>query len=374
MLLVAQTLYLSKSAQHLISFLFFAFCAIPHLSHQADPFVQIICARRPSLRYCPQSVVRRAASDKPPSPFKSESSEVDVLESDNTDSSKQLKEGEEEFDENQSNLNLPLTTSTDLPNHRQFAGMTPAPVKPDILYTILPSIQKKTLKYCPLNQYTFMTTCSPGKSLRYDLQVFCADYSEMCGVPNINLFPSRFRNQNLYRPHGYGQKQENGHLGVGRSLSVGLGVVPGLTFTNSKGVDVGSMPGLDQIGGMMFNDGTDVGILGERVGHTPDRAVGALGRGFPTFGLAPGDTSAADKQAQNAALRSLGIPPVPGLGKILGGLQSPKRKQKGPLYEPGYDAINKHSLIATGRTDGDKVSVPMLGTVESTHGVGIGIG
>uniref|UniRef100_A0A915CWG2 Uncharacterized protein n=1 Tax=Ditylenchus dipsaci TaxID=166011 RepID=A0A915CWG2_9BILA len=127
---------------------------------------------------------------------------------------------------------------------------------------------------------------------------------------------------------------------------------------------------------MMFNDGTDVGILGERVGHTPDRAVGALGRGFPTFGLAPGDTSAADKQAQNAALRSLGIPPVPGLGKSKFSWEvcNLQKKQKGPLYEPGYDAINKHSLIATGRTDGDKVSVPMLGTVESTHGVGIGIG
>ncbi|KAH7698770.1 Protein C38C6.3 [Aphelenchoides avenae] len=236
----------------------------------------------------------------------------------------------------------------------------------------MPTLQKKTYMYCPNNQYTFATTCAPGKKLRYDLQIFCEEYSEMCGVPNINLFPSRYRSNGDFHHNGYGQKQENGHLGLGRSLSVGVGIVPGLTFTSARGADVGSMPGLDQIGGVMFNEGTDVGILGERTGKGPDRSMYALSRGIPTFGLVPGN-EAADSRAADAALRSLGIPPVPGLGKVLGSLK-PKKRGRGPQFEPGYDAINKNAPLAFGRSDGDNVNVPAVGTVETIHGVGMGIG
>lgn len=160
-----------------------------------------------------------------------------------------------------------------------------------------------------------------------------------------------------------------------------------------------------QIGGVMFNDGTDVGILGERTGRGPDRSMSALSRGIPTFGLVPGN-EAADSRAADAALRSLGIPPVPGLGKgmhclvekviwkadgcvidrclvldgrecvcplVLGSLK-PKKRGRGPQFEPGYDAINKNAPLAFGRSDGDNVNVPAVGTVETIHGVGMGIG
>uniref|UniRef100_A0AC35F6C8 Uncharacterized protein n=1 Tax=Panagrolaimus sp. PS1159 TaxID=55785 RepID=A0AC35F6C8_9BILA len=252
--------------------------------------------------------------------------------------------------------------------------VTPSPIRENIMYTILPTLQKKTIKYCAYNQYTFMTTCRPGKKLRYDLQVFCQEYADYCGVPNIHLYPSRTP-QPEYRPAGYGQKQQNGHLGMGRSLGFGLGVIPGFEIVGSRGADIGNIPGL-QVGGLMFNSGTDIGVLGERVGKGPARSIGALAAGYPSFGLDP-NTKSADSRASNAALRALGIPPVPGLAKIFGNLQAPglKKKKGKILFEPGYDAVDKNAPIATGRTDGESVNLPAtLGKIEILDGVGMGIG
>lgn len=49
----------------------------------------------------------------------------------------------------------------------------------------------------------------------------------MCGVPNLNLYPSRTGRDDDGRPKGFGQKQENGNLGLGRSFGFGLGPIPG---------------------------------------------------------------------------------------------------------------------------------------------------
>uniref|UniRef100_A0AC34F4I6 Uncharacterized protein n=1 Tax=Panagrolaimus sp. ES5 TaxID=591445 RepID=A0AC34F4I6_9BILA len=386
---------------------------------------------------------------------------------------------------------------------------TPSPIRENIMYTILPTLQKKTIKYCAYNQYTFMTTCRPGKKLRYDLQVFCQEYADYCGVPNIHLYPSRTpqaeyrpgygqKQQNgqlgmgrsfgfglgaipgfeivgsrgadigtpglqvgglmfnsgtdigilgerigkgparaigaleggypsfgldpntksadnrasnaalrslgippvpglakkyadycgvpnihlypsrtpqaEYRPAGYGQKQQNGQLGMGRSFGFGLGAIPGFEIVGSRGADIGT-PGL-QVGGLMFNSGTDIGILGERIGKGPARAIGALEGGYPSFGLDP-NTKSADNRASNAALRSLGIPPVPGLAKIFGNLQAPglKKKKGKILFEPGYDAVDRNAPIATGRTDGESVNLPAtFGKIEILEGTGMGVG
>ena len=246
-------------------------------------------------------------------------------------------------------------------------------MRENILYTVLPTLQKKTYKYCPYNQYTFMTTCKPGKKLRYDLQVFCQEYADYCGVPNIHLYPSRTP-QEEWRPAGYGQKQKNSHVGLGRSLSFGLGAIPGFEITASRGAEGGNFPGLE-FGGLMFNEGTDLGVLGERTGKSPSRTIGGLENGYPSLGLDP-NTARADERAANAALRQLGIPPVPGLAKALGNLRPGLGKRPSKLlYEPGYDAVDRNAPIATGRTDGDSVNLPStLGKVELLHGVGMGIG
>ena len=50
----------------------------------------------------------------------------------------------------------------------------------------------------------------------------------MCGVPNLNLYPSRQPStQDDGRPTGYGQKQKNGNFGMGKSFAIGLGTIPG---------------------------------------------------------------------------------------------------------------------------------------------------
>lgn len=102
---------------------------------------------------------------------------------------------------------------------------------------------------------------------------------------------------------------------MGKSFGFGLGVIPGFEIVSSRGADIGNVPGLEG-GGLMFNSGQDVGILGERIGKSPARTMGALTAGYPSFGLDP-NTQSADQRATNAALRSLGIPPVPGLAKSM---------------------------------------------------------
>ncbi|VDM72992.1 unnamed protein product, partial [Strongylus vulgaris] len=117
---------------------------------------------------------------------------------------------------------------------RPYRSTTPVPLpRQNMLYTVFPALQKEQdwRKYCPVNQYTFQRTCLPGKKLRYDLQIFCQEFSEKCGVPNLNLYPNRFADpSDDGRPKGYGQKQKNGQLGLGRSFGFGLGAIPGQEF------------------------------------------------------------------------------------------------------------------------------------------------
>uniref|UniRef100_A0AC34R1H6 Uncharacterized protein n=1 Tax=Panagrolaimus sp. JU765 TaxID=591449 RepID=A0AC34R1H6_9BILA len=104
--------------------------------------------------------------------------------------------------------------------------------------------------------------------------------------------------------------------------------------------------------------------------------MAGLESGYPSFGLDP-NTAQADQRAANAALRQLGIPPLPGLAKALGSLQAPGlgKKPSKLLFEPGYDAVDRNAPIATGRTDGDSVNLPAtLGKIEVLKGVGMGIG
>ncbi|KAK0394550.1 hypothetical protein QR680_000801 [Steinernema hermaphroditum] len=354
----------------------------------ADEVVDLICKRNPQKSYCANRNIRKAPENpfagvqtnaaktetrtdgewETPKSFRNkfeQSAEDDAEREDRRPQSIHVELSEEEDE------SVEVTTRRPYPRH-----FTRAPIQQNILYTVLPSIQRKTYKYCPHNQYTFQTTCAPGKKLRYDLQVFCEEYASYCGVPNINLYPSRYRNlEDEGRPKGYGQKQKNGNLGLGRSFALGLGVIPGFEIVGSRGTDIGSMPGLDMMGGLMFNEGTDVGILGQRTGRGPARSLAALSHGLPSFGLDP-NTKMADEKVSDAALRALGVPPVPGLGKILGALNKGQKPKKGGIkgYEPGFDAVNKKALIATGRTDTDSVNVPALGTVEINKGVGMGIG
>lgn len=61
----------------------------------------------------------------------------------------------------------------------------------------------------------------------------------------------------------------------------------------------------------------------------------------------------------------------------LGNLQAPGlgKKPSKLLFEPGYDAVDRNSPIATGKTDGDSVNLPAtFGKVEILKGVGMGIG
>ena len=51
-----------------------------------------------------------------------------------------------------------------------------------------------------------------------------------------------------------------------------------------------------------------------------------------------------------------------------------KKGKKRLGYEPGYGAVNRKALLATGKTDLDNVNVPGMGEVEITKGIGLGIG
>lgn len=102
-------------------------------------------------------------------------------------------------------------------------------------------------------------TCKPGRKVRYDLQVFCQEFSDTCGIPNLLLYPSRHPNEVLPsssfilqdegRPVGFGQKQKNGNFGTGRSFGLGLGILPGFEVVGSQGADIGQekLPFLDQV-------------------------------------------------------------------------------------------------------------------------------
>uniref|UniRef100_A0A7E4UN85 Secreted protein n=1 Tax=Panagrellus redivivus TaxID=6233 RepID=A0A7E4UN85_PANRE len=311
-------------------------------------------------------LITEAAPAKPTNPFDESSGEYSSTE---TAASAEAEGDSEEYedDSGEANTRPPIIIPRIL-----SGGVTPAPIRQNIMYTLLPTLQKKTYKYCPYNQYTFMTTCKPGKKIRYDLQVFCQEYSQYCGVPNIHLYPARQAGPE-WHPEGYGQKQKNGNLGLGKSFGFGLGMMPGFEVVSSSGADIANVPGL-QFGGLMFNSGTDLGVMGERIGKSPARTTAALDSGYPSFGLDP-NTKAADERAANAALRAIGIPPVPGLAKALGKLNNPTGRKGKLLFEPGFDAVDKNAPVATGRTDGESVNLPAgLGKVELLNGVGMGIG
>lgn len=63
----------------------------------------------------------------------------------------------------------------------------------------------------------------------------------------------------------------------------------------------------------MVNQGTDIGIMGERIGKGPARSMNALTHGLPTFGLGGPATANADRKANQEFLRSLGVPKIAGL-------------------------------------------------------------
>ncbi|CAB3410940.1 unnamed protein product [Caenorhabditis bovis] len=253
------------------------------------------------------------------------------------------------------------------------------PVRQNLLYTIFPTLQKEKdwRKYCPANQYTFQVTCLPGKKLRYDLQLFCQQFADTCGVPNVNLFPSRFANPaDEGRPSGYGQKQKNGNFGIGRSWAMGLGAIPGFEVRTSQGADIGDekLPFFNQIGGMMFNTGAEVGVLGKRTGKGPARSMNALARGYPSFGLGGGPTRG-DTQFGQEVAKALGVPSLPGLNNVFNKLAKNTKNKKITGYEPGYGAVNPHGPFAIGKTDVDDLNLPGgFGTVELIRGSGMGIG
>ncbi|GMR37214.1 hypothetical protein PMAYCL1PPCAC_07409 [Pristionchus mayeri] len=259
---------------------------------------------------------------------------------------------------------------------REMAAVGPA-FSP-IMLTLFPALQKdkNPKRYCKRNEYTFQVTCTPGKKLRYDLQVFCQEYSDTCGIPNLNLLQSRAALADEGRPHGYGQKQKNGNFGMGNSFAMGLGVVPGLELTGSRGADIGDgkLPYFNQIGGMMVNNGMDVGAMGRRRGKGAARMMNALTHGFPSLGLAGvKNLNDGDRKGVQETFRSLGIPTsLASLGKLLGGSQLNKRNRE--FYEPGYGALDKKTF-AFGSVDHDEFNVPAgLGDVEINRGSGIGFG
>lgn len=65
------------------------------------------------------------------------------------------------------------------------------------------------------------------------------------------------------------------HLKKERKISSGFEVLA------SHGADIGknNLPFFNQIGGMMFNQGTRVGALGHRYGNGPARSMNALSHG-----------------------------------------------------------------------------------------------
>uniref|UniRef100_A0A0N5AKR9 Uncharacterized protein n=1 Tax=Syphacia muris TaxID=451379 RepID=A0A0N5AKR9_9BILA len=237
-------------------------------------------------------------------------------------------------------------------------------------YKMFPNLQSKTdPRFCLQNQYNFQSTCKPSKKLRYDLRLFCQDYADICGVPNINLYPSRYIPPDDGRPVGYGQKQKDGHISFGNSFSLGLGVLPGFEIVNSQGVDIANLPYLENTKGIIVNTGQDVGILGQRIGKGPARTMSTLQRGFPIYNAQ--EATKDDKKEQMKALRALGIPPQ--VGKALSPTKS-NRGKKRIGYEPGFGAVNRHTFLATGKTDDDSVIVPGMGEIELVKGIGLGIG
>ncbi|ETN76364.1 hypothetical protein NECAME_11746 [Necator americanus] len=186
-------------------------------------FVDIACERNPGLPYCKSLDVRRKEPTEPEDPFEDKfepREEVPTMGLTSAQSKIGRKSGEDD-------ISLEIEEATTIRPRRSTTSVPPQ--RQNILYTIFPTLQleKDWRKYCPVNQYTFQVTCLPGKKLRYDLQVFCQEFSENCGVPNINLYPSRHEDQSdVGRPKGYGQKQKNGQLGLGRSFGFGLGAIP----------------------------------------------------------------------------------------------------------------------------------------------------
>ncbi|CAD6191996.1 unnamed protein product [Caenorhabditis auriculariae] len=321
--------------------------------------IEDICKRNMSQAICKNSGgdLRKAPAEKPIDPFKKKFEPTSV---------------EEEEDISLEDENEVATT------RRPIIRTTVKPPRQNILYTIYPTLQKEKdwRKYCPVNQYTFQVTCLPGKKLRYDLQVFCQQFSEMCGVPNTNLYPNRFSNPaDEGRPTGYGQKQKNGNFGVGRSWGFGIGAIPGFEVRTSQGADIGQekLPFFNQIGGMMLNTGGEVGVLGHRTGKGPARSMNALTHGFPSFGLgAPND---GDQKFAQETLKSLGVPNVPGLNNVFKKLGQNKPNKRITGYEPGYGAVNPNAPFAIGKTDVDDLNLPAsFGAIEVIRGSGMGIG
>ncbi|RCN35865.1 hypothetical protein ANCCAN_18256 [Ancylostoma caninum] len=320
--------------------------------------VDIACERNPELRYCKSRDVRRKQPDTPEDPF--EEKFKPQLPLCNLHYQRVFQDRKEEEDD--ISLELDETTTS-----RPRRPTTPLPLpRQNMLFTVFPTLQteKDWRKYCPVNQYTFQVTCLPGKKLRYDLQVFCQEFSDKCGVPNINLYPNRFADHSDDgRPKGYGQKQKNGQLGLGRSFGFGLGAIPGLEVVSSQGADIGNgnLPFLNQIGGIMLNYGTEMGALGQRIGKGPARSMNALTHGYPSFGLT-GEPNNGDKKLSQEVLKSFGVPNLPGLNKIfnkLGG-NRPNKRVRG--YEPGYGAVNPNAPLAIGKVSFDGILGPATRT------------
>ncbi|KJH41926.1 hypothetical protein DICVIV_12089, partial [Dictyocaulus viviparus] len=91
--------------------------------HCSD-LVDVACDRNPFLPYC-RTVLRRKDINPLKDPFKEKFVPVSSEEHDNTD-----------------DISIEYEEET------------------------------TTKRYCPVNQYTFQTTCLPGKKLRYDLQYY----------------------------------------------------------------------------------------------------------------------------------------------------------------------------------------------------------
>ncbi|CAI4232832.1 unnamed protein product [Auanema sp. JU1783] len=334
--------------------LLFVFCGV-----QAIDFIKLACDQYPNLPNC-EKVVRRAA---PKNPFKERLTP--------TESPVQYENNEGDYLEEDISLELETTT-------RPYRKTTVALPRQNLLYTIFPTFQKEKdyRKYCPVNEYTFRVTCLPGKKLRYDLQIFCQEFADTCGVPNINLFPSKSGRGNDGRPIGYGQKQKNGNLGLGKSFGFGLGAIPGFEVVSSQGTDIGNgnLPFFNQIGGMMINSGSQLGALGHKYGNGPARSMNALTHGYPSFGLA-GQPTDGDKKLSQEVLRSFGVPNVPGLDKVFKKLSGNRPNHSIKGYEPGYGALNPRAPVALGKTDVDNINLPGgMGDVEFVKGVGFGVG
>ncbi|VDM63178.1 unnamed protein product [Angiostrongylus costaricensis] len=341
-------------------------------SNSCLDLVNVVCDRNPSLPYCNRSVLRRKEADSPDDPFKEQFVPI------NTEEEESELEESTEFEEE-------TTKRTSVIQFISLYHADSIAAPESALHRISNATERKGLekrftlrsRYCPVNQYTFQTTCLPGKKLRYDLQVFCQEFSEMCGVPNINLYPSRHADPtDEGRPKGYGQKQKNGQLGLGKSFGFGLGAIPGFEVVTSQGADIGkgNIPFLNQIGGIILNQGMELGALGHRTGKGPARSMNALTHGYPSFGIG-GEPNNGDKKLSQEVLKSFGIPNLPGLNKVFGKLGGNRSNKRVRGYEPGYGALNPNAPVAIGKVDHDAINLPGgFGEVEIEKGGGFGIG